>query len=176
LNFNWLTERLAVGTTPESLDDLGALASRGVTHLIDCRAELDIYDLVAASNRQRGTKFQYLWDGTEDWIPVSHQRKGVAWFQQGIDFALPVLARPGGKLYVFCHEAANRSPTLAWTILRALGSTREQCFLAVDTGRPIATPGLLECGWWRDGEAALRELRYLTDGGQDEGAREILTG
>jgi hypothetical protein len=154
MNFDFITSRLAVGTTPEGPADMGALIGTGITHIINCRSELDIGSFVPSS-------IAYLWDGTEDWIPGANQHKGLAWFLQGLEFALPALLEPRRKLYVFCHVGANRSATLAWTILRALGISTIDCFAIVDTHRLIDIPGLLECGWWRDGEAALKTLGYL---------------
>jgi hypothetical protein len=155
LNYDFCTDRLAIGTTPETDSDIQTLIAAGVTHVINCRAECDIYPLI------ENTGLVYLWDGTEDWIPGAGQHKGVPWFQQGVEFALPVLAKPRTKVYVFCHMGANRSATMAWTILRAFGLTATECFAVVDLYRLIAIPGLLECEWWRQGEKALQTLGYL---------------
>jgi len=156
MNFDFITDRLAVGQTPANAEDIAVLVEAGITHVINCRAEgPDIYDLCVKAG------LKYLWDGTEDWIPGAGQRKGVDWFKQGVEFALPALVKLGAKIYVFCHMGANRSATLAWTILRALGVSGKDCTFIIDTHRAIAIPGLLECGWWRDGEAALKELGYI---------------
>ncbi len=157
MNWDWVYDsRLGVGQTPADKNDLDALLAAGVTDIIDCRAELDIAYLV------KGTPFEhrYLYNGTLDWDPLKPEHKPLEWFKAGIEFALPLL-RGDGKVYVFCHAGANRSATLAWTILRAYGLSRWKCFEELDTHRAIATPGLLECGWWRDGETACSRLGYI---------------
>lgn len=155
MNFDFVTDRLAIGATPETVFDLLALIEVGITAIINCRDDLDIYMLIA------NHPLQYLWNGTEDWIPLATQHKGLSWFQQGVEFALPLLAQPKHKIYCFCVLGANRSATMAWTILRALGFTTAECFAAIDTHRLIDIPGLIECGWWKDAEVALKSLSYI---------------
>lgn len=158
---NWdfvFKNRLAVGQTPADPSDLDTLRINGITHLIDCRAELDIAYLVD------GTPWQpnYLYDPTTDWNPLKPEHKPLSWFKTGLDFAMPILRKDGGNIYVFCHEGANRSATMAWAFLRGLGYARWLCFEMIDTHRLIDVVGLLECGWWPDAEAALRTLGYIS--------------
>ena len=152
MDFSFVTDRLAIGMTPMSVGELARF-----THVIDCRDDLDIAPMLS------GTRFHncYLWAPTEDWRPFADQHKPVEWFRAGIEFALPILSRPDGRLYVFCKMGANRSATMGFAILRALGMTTAECFAIIDSHRAIDIPGLLECGWWRDAEAALKTLGYL---------------
>lgn len=152
MNYDFVTDRLAVGTTPDAVSDLAPF-----THVIDCRAERDIVALLAGSPYAS----RYLYAPTGDWVPLAFTHKPIDWFKLGVGFALPVLAVPRTKLYVFCHAGANRSATMAWAILRALGMTTGECFGIIDSHRAIDIPGLLECGWWRDAESALRVLGYI---------------
>jgi len=152
MNYDFVTDRLAIGTTPETVADLSPF-----THVIDCRAELDIAAMI------RGTWFadHYLYAPTGDFSLLHRTHKPVDWFKKGVEFALPVLSQPHTKLYVFCHAGANRSPSMSYTILRALGLTSAQCFGIIDLGRFVAIEGLIACGWWRDGEIALKTLGYI---------------
>lgn len=159
MDFNWVTDRLAIGTTPETLADVTTLQDWGVSHIINCRDDLDDAPLL------KGTSITYLWNGTADFSAsqlLSPTHKPVEWFQKGIEFALPMFAGPKAKLYVHCIAGANRSATLAWTILRALGLTTAECFAVIDSHRFIDIPGLIECGWWKDGAAACKTLGYVT--------------
>lgn len=157
MNFDWVTDRLGVGTEPDNPDDVKALSAAGFTHIINCRDDRDDMWVL------RGTPFEnrYLWNGTADWIPLSGQHKPVDWFQIGVAYALPRLASPTARLYVHCKAGANRSATMAYAILRALGLTTAECFAIIDTHRLIAVPGLIECGWWRDADAALKTLGFV---------------
>jgi hypothetical protein len=157
MNRSFVTDRLVIGTTPESLTDLKELEVAGVTHIINCRSELNIEGLLAGNI----FKFKYLWNPTDDWNPFKPEHKTLAWFQTGVEFALPVFVVPRTKVYVFCHMGANRSATLAWAILRALGITPGNCYAIIGSHRAIDIFGIPECGWWRDAEAALKTLGYL---------------
>lgn len=152
MNYNFVTDRLAIGTTPSSVAEIYEF-----THLIDCRDDLDIAPML------KGTRWatQYLWAPTEDWVPFKPSHKPREWFKAGVEFALPVLTQPHAKVYVFCHMGANRSATMCWAILRALGMTTAECFAIIDSHRAIDIPGLLECNWWRDAESALVVLGYI---------------
>lgn len=152
MNYDFVTDRLAIGTTPDSIADLNPF-----THVINCRAELDIAPMLANS-RFDG---RYLWAPTEDWIPFTDTHKPPAWFKPGVEFGLQTLSRPQTRLYVFCHAGANRSATMAWAILRAFGMTEAECFSIIDSHRLIDIPGLLETGWWRDANSALISFGYI---------------
>jgi hypothetical protein len=152
VNYNFVTDRLAIGMTPAILADLNPF-----THVIDCRLELDIAPMLANSI----LSLNYLYAPTADWVPFSATHKPVEWFKAGVEFALPVLSRPRTKLYVFCHMGANRSATMGWAILRALGITAADCYAIIGSHRAIDIFGLPECGWWRDAEIALATLGYI---------------
>ncbi len=72
-----------------------------------------------------------------------------------------MLSQPHTKLYVFCHAGANRSPSMSYAILRALGLTHAQCFGIIERGRFVSILGLIAAGWWEDAETALMTLGYI---------------
>jgi hypothetical protein len=152
MNYDFVTDRLAIGTTPDSIADLNPF-----THVIDCRAELDIAPMLVNS-RFDG---RYLWAPTADWSPLHPEHKPPAWFKPGVEFGLQTLSRPQTRLYVFCHMGANRSATMAWAILRAFGMMPGDCYAIIGSHRPIDIFGLAECGWWRDAETALTSFGYI---------------
>ncbi len=159
MNWDWITDRLGVGETPADPTDLLSLADSGFTDIIDCRGELDIRYLVT------GTVFEghYLYDGTADFDPFNITHKPVEWFQKGIDFALPVLSRPRGAVYVFCHAGINRSATMAYAILRAFGLMEGEAYVVMGTHRILTSIGLLETIHWKaDADAACKTLGYIT--------------
>src|SRR6266550_3554176 len=103
MNFDFVTDRLAVGTTPNTANDVATLLAAKITHLINCQIEHDDALLLA------GSGIIYLWDGTEDWNPLQRTYKPSEWFQKGVEIGLPALCRPQTKLYVHCHAGTNRS-------------------------------------------------------------------
>jgi protein-tyrosine phosphatase len=77
---------------------------------------------------------RYLYDpAADDGAP-----KPPEWFEHAIRFALPVLAVPGNSILVHCGAGANRGPSLAYAILRALGWTRDGAFNLIREKRPQA--------------------------------------
>ena len=65
MDYDFVTERIAVGAMISSKDDLAALAAAGVTHVIDMRAEFDDDALLGAdgffSGRGRVAR-RVIWD------------------------------------------------------------------------------------------------------------------
>lgn len=160
MNFDFVTDRLAIGTSPESAQDVQDLMNSGITHVLNCRAEQD--DARWFVGFELGAPGHYLWNGTEDWFPLHPTHKPVDWFQRGIEFAFPILSQAGPfKLLVHCKAGANRSGIMGYAILRAFGLTQGEAMAAIDTHRFITIAGLVETGWKRDAEDAVKELKYL---------------
>ena len=49
MNYDWITDRFAIGTTPDTFEDLAPF-----THVIDCRIELDIAPMLDGTPNRRG--------------------------------------------------------------------------------------------------------------------------
>ncbi len=157
MNWDWITDRLGVGQTPQDDGDLGILSAAGFTDLIDCREELDIRYLVTGS----AFDGHYLYDPTADWNPLAITHKPLGWFKAGLDFAIPILALPRRRVYVFCKEGINRSATLAYFLLRALGLTEGEAYVVMGTHRILTSLGLVETIKWRDdADQAIAALGY----------------
>jgi Dual specificity phosphatase, catalytic domain len=120
------------------------LAERGVTHIIDNRAEQNSIDLILH------TDIEYLHNGVnDDGFP-----KPVSWFQRGVEFALAAINN-GGKVYSHCAAGINRGPSMAYAILRAQGYSKREAIDAIQRVRPEA-----RILYARDAERALAELGY----------------
>ena len=158
MNFNFVTDRMAVGTTPD-VAGIARLLDVGVTHLINCRDDHDDAATLA------GSEIEYLWDGTKDWdleAGLGNEPKPPEWFEQGLLFWLPRLAEERARLYVHCSAGANRSATMAWCLLRATGIDALDCDMIIDRHRLIAIFGTFADHPWRqDAEGALKQFGYL---------------
>jgi protein tyrosine phosphatase (PTP) superfamily phosphohydrolase (DUF442 family) len=160
MNFDFITDNMAVGTTPEGAYDVSRLSRAGITHVINCRAESDDIPLLQET-------FQYLWNGTSDWTPraaLGLEPKPVEWFQNSLAFWVNKFAsfEPSKKLFVHCSVGVNRSTTTAWMFLRALQLMANDCDILIDRHRPIATIGtFFDHPWRKDAETALKELGYI---------------
>lgn len=115
---SFLTPDLAVGgmVHPDEIADLRAL---GITHVLSVNwPDRPEYPEVIAS-------FQHLNLAIlDDALP-----KPIEWFQAGIDFANTLA--PGDKLLVHCGHGINRSPAMAYAILRSRGVTDAETVVTV---------------------------------------------
>ena len=144
-DFSFVTGRLATGAAISGPDDVQALKSAGITHIIDCRAEFDDGQLLASSG------LAYLWNGTDD----DGQPKPPAWFAASLAFALPALAQPHVKAYAHCAAGVNRGPSTAYAILRATGLAADTAAQIIRATRPQV--GLRYAG---DADIAITALGY----------------
>lgn len=160
MNFDFITDNMAVGTTPETQDDVKALVEKGVTHILNCRDDHDDGPLIRTSPWM----MNYCWNGTSDWTPkaaIGLEPKPVEWFKKSLDF-WKVWNIPDKRVYIHCSAGVNRSATTAWMFLRALQINGGDCSYIVDTNRLVASFGLIADHPWRvDAEKALTALGYI---------------
>lgn len=139
----WVTDRLAVGSAVVTPEHVRAVVEGGITHVIDCRLEAEGAQLYA------GTPVRRLHCGTAD----NGEAKPVAWFEEGITFALAALARPRTRVLVHCIAGVSRSPSMTYAILRALGHSSDDAVAMIKSARMIARVTYKE-----DADRALRTL------------------
>ena len=146
-DFSFITARLATGAGIGSADDVTALTAAGITAVIDCRAEFDDGQLLAAV-----PGMHYLWAPQAD---DGQHPKPVSWFGAGISFALPLLAQPGQKVYAHCAAGVNRGPSMAAAVLMALGFSEAAAGMMIRAARPQVQLAYID-----DAAAAVRALGY----------------
>ncbi len=147
-DFTFITSRIATGAAISSADDVAQLVAAGVTHVIDCAAELMATD-GALLSAEPG--FVYLPNGVLD----DGQSKPPAWFGHSIEFALDALATPGHRVYSHCAAGVNRGPSTAYAILRSLGISAASAEAMIRAVRPQV--GL---AYKADADAAVTALGY----------------
>ena len=140
VDFNFVTTRLATGGSIASREDAQALIQAGITHVIDCTAQLD----------PTGTSLVVLYNPTDD----DGQPKPAEWFSRSLSFALGALYQPHNKVYAHCAAGFNRGPSTAYAILRALGWSAEEAEAQI---RKHRTVGL---AYKKDADAAVIALGY----------------
>lgn len=126
--WDWITDRIAVGSGVDSRDGVCGRAHDGITHVIDCRVS------AWAERHYRGSGVEFFHNPTHD----DGSEQPAEWFHRGINYALGVLAKPGTKLLIHCAAGINRSPSLTYAVLRALGYDRTAAVAAIETARPVA--------------------------------------
>lgn len=158
MDFDFVADNLAVGTTPETAADVQALVDAGVTSIINCRDDHNDSVLLAG-------RFTYLWNGTPDWNPTAPfggEPKPVSWFEKSLVFWYGRRNDPANRLLVHCSAGVNRSATTAWMLLRSLQLGGGSCDWIIDTHRPVATFGtFFDHPWRTDADNALIALGYI---------------
>src|SRR4051812_41712354 len=99
-DYQWVTDRIALGSVVTGSLQVRAMMSDGISHVLDCRVEASSERLYA------GTGIQYLQNG----VPDDGKPKPDEWFFRGIDFVTGALRRPGTKAFVHCRFGMSRSP------------------------------------------------------------------
>lgn len=134
-NAHFVTDRLLVGGDLDVFDtghasgQLAELVAVGVTHVFDCRFEVDD---TATWRRVPGITYRRL--------PVDDagQRVPPHWFEEGVGGVLEALAEPGSIVLTHCHMGVNRGPSLGFAVLLALGLDPVDAIGAIRAVRPIA--------------------------------------
>jgi len=127
-DYQWVNERLAVGSAVTEAAQVDALVSDGITHVIDCRMGK------AAAELYQGTSIRYFHNPTSD----DRKSKTNDWFFKGLDFFHKAMDKPRSKVLVHCRFGMSRGPTLTYAILRSLGAPAEAALKQVCEARPVA--------------------------------------
>jgi protein-tyrosine phosphatase len=128
LDCQFVTDRLAIGSSIRTTENMRELARFGITHVINMQIEFDNRGL------SDGTGVQVLWNGCEDdYLP-----KPSGFFWTGVQFALDALAIPEAKILFHCAAGIHRSPLMLLAVLRVLGHGEEQAITMIRDARPEA--------------------------------------
>jgi protein tyrosine phosphatase (PTP) superfamily phosphohydrolase (DUF442 family) len=123
LNISQVEDWLWVGgSVPRS--QYGALAARGITAVIDLRAERSDD---AAALAALGIELLHL--PVVDRYPPS-----VAQLRQGVEWALPRVAA-GGKLYAHCEHGVGRGPLMGLAVMVARGWEAHEAYRTLRKAR-----------------------------------------
>jgi protein-tyrosine phosphatase len=125
----WVTERIALGSTISQPEHVKAILHDGITHVLDCTKLNPSQPLLA------GTGIVYRQCG----VPDDGQTKPDQWFFQGIDFVLQTLKSHRTKVLVHCALGFSRSPSMVFAILLALGDSPDEAVSRIKTARVMAS-------------------------------------
>jgi predicted protein tyrosine phosphatase len=134
VDFNFVSERLAVGSMWWDASDMRAAQRAGITDIALVAAEWQAN--MAAVVRGR---LPLLMNGLHD----DGKHKVAGWFERTIAFTFKALEDPDARVLVMCGGGINRAPSSAYAVLRAQGVGAEEAFDAIQTARPIARGGIL---------------------------------
>lgn len=128
MDYQFVTEQLAIGGSIGTPENMRLLAEAGITHVVNMQKEFD--DSLLAD----GTGIQILWNGCEDdFLP-----KRAELFWNGVRFSLQALADPEAKILYHCAAGVHRGPLMLLAVLRVLGHPRREAMDMISNVRPQA--------------------------------------
>ena len=128
LDYQFVTERLAIGGSIGTPANMRELSRAGITHVVNMQKEFD------DSLLTDGSGIEVLWNGCEDdFLP-----KPAELFWKGVRFTLQALADPEAKVYFHCAAGVHRSPIMLLAVLRVLGHERRDAINMISDARPQA--------------------------------------
>jgi len=134
VDFDFVTARVATGSSIRTAKDVEKLKRVGITHVIDCREEAyDSYYKPTEEELCKAGDLAYLWIGVDD----DGKPKPIEWFRKGIRFALRALSKPNTRVFSHCAAGYNRGPSMAYAILRAQGLSAARAEQAIRDVRQV---------------------------------------
>jgi protein-tyrosine phosphatase len=128
LDYQFVTDRLAVGGSIGTAENMLLLAESGITHVVNMQKEFD--DSILCDDAE----IEILWNGCEDdFLP-----KPATLFWEGVRFTLDALVDPNAKVLFHCAAGVHRSPIMLLAVLRVLGYERREAMDMITNARPQA--------------------------------------
>jgi len=128
LNWSRITDRLLLGSRPQTVADYAKLQAAGVSHCLNVCETADPTPIPAG-----------LWH-LDNPQPDDGAPKPAVWFRESIQFAFHCLDAAGYVLYAHCFDGYFRGAVTVYAILRAFGLSREQALAMIRLARPLALP------------------------------------
>lgn len=128
LDYNWVTDRLAVGGAVWNAGNMRKLATAGVTHMVSLQANLNDSEIVG------DTGIRVCWVPCHDDL----QEKPPELFRPAIDFALDAYQDPNSRIYFHCAAGEHRGPMMLLAFLGATGMPLTEAAAKIRDARPKA--------------------------------------
>ena len=126
VDFQFVTDRLALGSSIRTSEQMREIAQAGITHIVNMQIEFDNRSL------SDGTGIRILWNGCDDdYLP-----KPSDLFWTGVLFTLEALDRPETKVLFHCAAGIHRSPLMLLAVLRVLGQEETEAIARIAQARP----------------------------------------
>jgi len=126
--WNFITERIALGGSFAGPADAAALKAAGITHVINCT---ELCDPAYVEGQ-----FAMLWPMPRQ--PDDGNPRTLDWFRQGVNFWRE---NEQSKIYVHCHAGMNRSASMVYALLRAMGIKPDDARHLIAVNRPMDMVG-----------------------------------
>lgn len=128
LDFDFVTERVAVGGAIITRENFEGVLRAGITHIINTQLEFDDRTL----RRSEDHEADILWlPLDDDLLP-----KPAEAFFTAMRYAQAALERPESKVLIHCASGIHRAPMVALALLRVQGYTRRDALALLAARRP----------------------------------------
>lgn len=127
-DFQFVTERLALGGAIENEKNMQFLARVGFTHVVNLQREFDDRSVVG------DTGISVLWIACVD----DFQPKPSEIFWDAAVFTLQALEQEGTKILFHCAAGVHRSPMILLAMLRMIGYGKDEAIQRIVNARPVA--------------------------------------
>ena len=155
-----ITNRIFIGANVTSAQDVADIAALGITHVVDANTddEIVLFGNDVQPPRRHPPYIALYSAPTED----DGATKAPKWFHGPINFAMGALAHAGYSILFHCSDGINRSPSLAYAVMRAQGWTSADALSLIRSSRPqIAQASYGGVRYWPDAETALKVLGWI---------------
>lgn len=144
VDYSWVKSRLAIGGAIDSLFDARKLAAAGITRVLNLRmSQAEIVPVQVAG-------MVYYSNPMPNHGPVPQN-----WFKFSFDCYMRTMKEPKEKLLVHCKNGIDRSPSTAYFLLRALGTSEDDAWDHVINAHPAS-----KMAWNVEAEKALKQLGF----------------
>jgi protein-tyrosine phosphatase len=126
LDWQFVTERLALGGAIYTAANMRALAGSGITHVVNLQREFDDRSIVGDT----GVAVLCI-DCADDFLP-----KPSEIFWDAARFTQEALRQPGACVLFHCAAGIHRSPMMLLAILRVLGHEHQEASAMIAAARP----------------------------------------
>src|ERR1039457_1003809 len=128
VDFQFVTNRLAVGGSIGTIENMREVTRAGITHVVNMQLEFDDRRI------SEGAGIEILWiECSDDFLP-----KPTELFWDGVLFALEALQDPAARVLFHCVAGIHRSPMMLLAVLRVLGHEPERAMGMIAAVRPQA--------------------------------------
>lgn len=125
----WALPQLGFADAPKTAADARRVASLGITHVLDLRAEAADQSGLYAPVGVTYLRLPFVDNGVQ--APVST-------YVAGVTFVRNALAAPGTRVLVHCAAGQYRSPSMVYAVLRSMGYSPDDAWSLVHRARPTA--------------------------------------
>ena len=127
LDYDWVTDRLAVGGAIWTHRNMRLLAAAGVTHVVNMQMEFNDSEI------SDGTGVSVLWNPCDD----DFLEKPPELLRQGVEFAVRAYQEPDSRIYFHCSAGVHRGPMMLLAFLSARDMSMDEAMALIHSKRPI---------------------------------------